>query len=520
MVADQNNLYVGTMNEYTGGEIWKTSVGPPVIDSLAPERGPVGTTVTVRGQGFGTPQGDSYVSFGDVKATEYGNWGDGEVECKVPAGVSGNCKVTVTTASGTSNEKAFNVMTSTWYLAEGSTAWGFDAYVTVENPNADSVDVKFTYLTNSGPVPGGTFTMAPRSQLTVNPSDVVGNADFSTKVECTKGESIAVDRTMFWGTEAHSSIGVTSPASTWYLPEGCSAYGFETWLLIENPNPTAATCNVTYMTEGAGPKTVVKTVPANTRQSFNMESDIGQQNASIQVSSDIPVIPERSVYRYNREEGADSIGALAPATDFYLAEGTTAWGFDTWLLVQNPNASDTQVSVTYMTPGGPVSQAPFNVPAQSRKTVKVNDVPGMANTDCSVKVHGSCPILAERAMYWNNGKKAAGHDSIGMSAPHHTFYLPDGQTSEGGETWTLVQNPNDIAVTVTVAYWTSTGQGNVAFDDTIPANSRRTYNMSQWIKSGRASIEVTCPDRPVMVERSMYWNDRGAGTDTIGGFSD
>ena len=26
--------------------------------------------------------------------------------------------------------------------------------------------------------------------------------------------------------------------------------------------------------------------------------------------------------------------------------------------------------------------------------------------------------------------------------------------------------------------------------------------------------------RPVMVERSMYWNNRGAGTDTIGGFSE
>jgi hypothetical protein len=26
--------------------------------------------------------------------------------------------------------------------------------------------------------------------------------------------------------------------------------------------------------------------------------------------------------------------------------------------------------------------------------------------------------------------------------------------------------------------------------------------------------------RPVMVERAMYWNSRGAGTDTIGGFGD
>ena len=34
-----------------------------------------------------------------------------------------------------------------------------------------------------------------------------------------------------WG---HDSIGVTSPASTWYLAEGCTAGGTETWVLIQN----------------------------------------------------------------------------------------------------------------------------------------------------------------------------------------------------------------------------------------------------------------------------------------------
>jgi hypothetical protein len=28
------------------------------------------------------------------------------------------------------------------------------------------------------------------------------------------------------------------------------------------------------------------------------------------------------------------------------------------------------------------------------------------------------------------------------------------------------------------------------------------------------------PGEKIMVERAMYWNNRGAGTDTIGGYSD
>jgi hypothetical protein len=40
--------------------------------------------------------------------------------------------------------------------------------------------------------------------------------------------------------------------------------------------------------------------------------------------------------------------------------------------------------------------------------------------------------------------------------------------------------------------------------------------------NGRASIMVKSktPGKKIMVERSMYWNNRGAGTDTIGGYGD
>jgi hypothetical protein len=127
-------------------------------------------------------------------------------------------------------------------------------------------------------------------------------------------------------------------------------------------------------------------------------------------------------------------------------------------------------------------------------------------------------------MYWKGGSNSseACHDSIGMDSPQKTFYLPDGQSSEGRETWTLVQNPNDTDVSVEVSYLTPTGQGNKALTDTIPARSRKTYNLADQISSGRAAILVTSKSagKKIMVERAMYWNKRGAGTDTIGGYSD
>jgi hypothetical protein len=226
------------------------------------------------------------------------------------------------------------------------------------------------------------------------------------------------------------------------------------------------------------------------------------------------------MYRNNRREGHDSIGTIAPAPVYFLAEGTTAWGFTTYVLIQNPNPQPCNVYLTYMTTGGPQEQPVIHMSANSRKTVRVNDE--LANTDFSTKVEANLPIIAERAMYWDNGTGEACHDSIGLSSPHKTFCLPDGQVGPGVETWTLVQNPNSTAVSVFIQYLTPGGGGPV-LTDTIPANSRKTYNMADSLSGDqRAAVFVHCTSagKKIMVERAMYWNNRGAGTDTIGGSAD
>jgi hypothetical protein len=249
-----------------------------------------------------------------------------------------------------------------------------------------------------------------------------------------------------------------------------------------------------------------------------MAEAIGARNASILVEADVPVIPERSMYRNNRREGHDSIGTTAPATSYYLAEGTTSWGFTTYVLVQNPNDKPASVKLTYMTDTGPVAQAPFTMPPKSRQTVRVNDA--MPGRDFSTKVEGDLPIIAERAMYWgaDTALGEACHDSIGLAAPHEEFYLPDGETKNGHETYTLIGNPNASDVQVKISYLTPEGNDALTFTAVIPANSRATFNMADKVPEGRAAImvESLTAGKNVQVERSMYWNSRGAGTDTIG----
>ncbi len=222
---------------------------------------------------------------------------------------------------------------STWYLAEGSTDWGFDCYISIANPNETPVHAQLTYMTSDGPVAGPNVAMPAMSQATVFPRQTLGAADFSTKVECTEAKAISVDRTMYWTgptstvPEAHCSTGATSAAGTWYLPEGSTAWGFETWLLLQNPGKSNTSCTVTWMMEGAEPHSEVFGIKAGSRLSINMADHVGSVDASIEVTSDSPITAERAMYRNDRREGHVSGGTPSAAADYYLAEGCSGFGF-------------------------------------------------------------------------------------------------------------------------------------------------------------------------------------------------
>ncbi|HEY5527783.1 MAG TPA: hypothetical protein VIK02_09400 [Candidatus Anoxymicrobiaceae bacterium] len=71
---------------------------------------------------------------------------------------------------------------------------------------------------------------------------------------------------------------------------------------------------------------------------------------------------------------------------------------------------------------------------------------------------------------------------------------------------------------------TKNGKGkapNKTITAMVKANSRMPFNMGDQIQ-GEAGTKVTCltTGKKIIVERSMYINQRGGGSDTIGAFSD
>ncbi len=82
----------------------------PRVDFLDPTSAVTGQEITIYGSGFGPSRGSGYVSFGTVKAAAYTAWANDRIVVKVPAGVVGQVKVTVTTLAGTTGALAFTAI--------------------------------------------------------------------------------------------------------------------------------------------------------------------------------------------------------------------------------------------------------------------------------------------------------------------------------------------------------------------------------------------------------------------------
>ncbi len=101
------------------------------------------------------------------------------------------------------------------------------------------------------------------------------------------------------------------------------------------------------------------------------------------------------------------------STTWYLAEGCTALGMQTYVLVQNPGPSSAHVALTFQTGSGEVAGPEVDLPAGRRTTFLANTyVPDC--TDVSTKVVASSPVICERAMYGPGMTWA--HDSIGVTS--------------------------------------------------------------------------------------------------------
>jgi hypothetical protein len=91
-------------------DVVKNTPQSPVITSLLPNSGPVGSTVVINGKGFGNTQSSSKVSFNGVDAGLATDWTDNAITVAVPGGTTtGPVKVMSNVGGGSNTDMVFTV---------------------------------------------------------------------------------------------------------------------------------------------------------------------------------------------------------------------------------------------------------------------------------------------------------------------------------------------------------------------------------------------------------------------------
>jgi len=103
------------------------------------------------------------------------------------------------------------------------------------------------------------------------------------------------------------------------------------------------------------------------------------------------------------------------------------------------------------------------------------------------------------------------------------WYLPEGSTGVGPdgrfETWVLVENPSDKEARVEITYMTPAGETMGPSINMAP-ESRQTVNVADTVPNEWSISARVASDRPVVVERAMYWDTgdayRQSATGSVG----
>lgn len=404
----------------------------------------------------------------------------------------------------------------TAFLAEGSTI-NFQEWVVLANPAATQTNACLTYFTPRGFAGGRWVTIGPNRRVSVRVNDDVIDHEVSTRVD--SGPSpVSAERAMYSRTPglagAHLGKETTAPSNNWLLPEGVSAEGTETWVLVANPSPSlTATVSVTFLTASGPVALAPTTLPPMTRRTFRVGAYVPPTfDVSTEVSSSgAAVIAERATYlAHGGYAGStESPGVSAPATTWYVGEGATAGGFDTWILLANPSPTSTANAVlSFSTSAGPRSGPSVSIPPKSRRTVKVDDY--VTDFDVATKVTSNLPIAVERAIYLDDpmrGKASASGEAV--TTLKTSWLLVEGATAGGFETWTLVSNPSTSTQTIRIVYLTEAGQVAPAAlqSITLAPGQRRSFRANDYVSNSytvSARVEVVGAGPGVVAEHTIF----------------
>lgn len=396
----------------------------------------------------------------------------------------------------------------------------FHEYILFMNPGTTAAAAEIELMNERGETVVVPWTVEPGSRSTAWINRYMSGCSVSAKV--TSSVPIICERAVYFNfggrwQGGHNSAGAPAPAGEWYLAEGYTAGNFDEYVLVQNPGDRPVHVEMTFMREGADPLQRGFEVAPLSRFTLNLKSVPGLESTSVSTmvkATGGQVIAERAMYfDYGGNVGGhNSIGVTEPSERWYLAEGYTAEGYDSYVLVQNPGERSATVELSFMRSDGHQAKKTLKLPPESRKTVRVDDVPGFEAAEVSTEVRADRPVIAERAMYFDARGRGGGHDSAGVTESSDKWYLAEGYTGGSFDTYVLIMNPSDSPAVARTTFMRGDGHSSTRTDRLLP-RSRFTIHVDAVPGFEQAEVSTLVEGLDgagLIAERAMYFVYNGA----------
>ncbi len=409
------------------------------------------------------------------------------------------------------------------YFAEGYTGNAsapFDEWITLLNSSSSPASVILRYARVDGSVADqGPFTVPPNSRGTINVTSFLGPGVEHATYVLSDNPKLFAERPMyfdFFGRPGgHDGVGAIDLSRDYYFAEGYTGPGFDTFFTVFNPNWWAISVDFNYLLPGGGTVSRTFIVGARSRATFPAREVVGSTEFAAHIHANGGLIHvEQPVYfdYFGRKGGSVNSGQteLSPTADF--AEGYTGAGFDEYITLGNPHSVPVSVNLKFLPETGSPIVVPDVLPAQSRRTYKVNDLVG-PNVPHGTRITASMPIMAARPMYFEYGGPGGwkgGDVGVGFSASSWALFAEGYAYSPVSHPYITIANPSSSPVNVNVLFMFPSDFPMLQ-PVTVPANGRSTIRVLDLFDNREFSVFVITqdPTKSVLVERPQYFSYRG-----------
>jgi hypothetical protein len=345
---------------------------------------------------------------------------------------------------------------TTWYFAEGATAGAFDLFYLLENPTSTLANVTITYLLPAPLAPVvRQYQVAPNTRRTI-PVDAdaeLSAAEISATI--VSDQPILAERAMYLTRDDEvfaggtGGAGLPAPALEWFVPEGATGTFFDLYVLVGNPNTSAAQLEVTYLLPDGTSFTKPYLATGQSRLSISVKGEDPRLLAtavSVVVSSmnNVPVVVERAMWWPSGDwyEGHASAATTAAAQGWALARGAVARRVAanrtpetrTYILIANPSSTPANVALDL------VGTNDFSL--GSGELTCQRTIPVAAHSRATFDIAAGCDFTAAQlGDYVNRIGGTIISDGPGIVVERSTYVSSDTRVWTAGESTLLTRLP-------------------------------------------------------------------------------